>query len=127
MRSLLWSLQGKPTGGLMSQCIVEYEAIRKQLVDQKLDRGGCKRLFVHARWRPLRRAETKRRDRNGEQEEKGRHKEAVWQEKSRIIGEEESAKEGSGKKDGGKEDSEKTHGCQEIQVGGKEKVCQKTG
>ena len=58
--------------------IIECEVIRKWAVAQKQDQDGCKRLYVHARWRPLRRAETKRRDRNGEEEQKGRHEEAVW-------------------------------------------------
>jgi len=74
----------------------------------------------------LRRAETKRRDWNGEEEQKGRHEEAVWQEKSRISTKEESAKEDSGKKDGGKEDREEARGRHEVQAGSKEKTCQKT-
>jgi hypothetical protein len=65
----------------------------------------------------LRRAETKRRNRNGEQEEKSRHEEGVTQGESPGIVEDES----------GKEDGEKTCGCQEVQAGGKEKVRQKIG
>lgn len=87
------------------------------MVIQKEDLGGCKSLFVHARWRPLRRGETKRRNRNGEQEEKGRHQEVVTQEESRTIIEEKS----------GKENLKKACGCQEVKAGGKEKIRQKRG
>jgi len=80
-------------------------------------RGGCKRLFVHARWRPLRRAETKRRDRNGEQEEEIRHEKIVADEKDCTVAEEE----------GCQEDSEEACGCQGVQAGLEEKARQESG
>lgn len=80
-------------------------------------RGGCKRLFVHARWRPLRRAETKRRDRNGEQEEESRHEKIVADEKDCTVAEEE----------GCQEDSEEACGRQGIQAGLEEKARQESG
>ncbi len=84
-------------------------------------RGGCKRLFVHARWRPLRLAETKRRDRNGEQEEKSRHEKIFADEKNDTVAEEEDSQEGS------EEDSEEAGGRQGIQAGLEEKDRQESG
>lgn len=81
------------------------------------DRGGCKSLFVHARWRPLRRAETKRRDRNGEQKEESRRESVVQDEKSRIVAEEKSSSQESGNEEGsGEEGREEATGCQGVQV-----------
>ncbi len=80
-------------------------------------RGGCKRLFVHARWRPLRLAEMKRRDRNGEQEEESRHEKIVADEKDCTVAEEE----------GCQEDSEEAGGRQGIQAGLEEKDRQESG
>ncbi len=80
-------------------------------------RGGCKRLFVHARWRPLRLAEMKRRDRNGEQEEESRHEKIVTDEKDCTVAEEE----------GCQEDSEEAGGRQGIQAGLEEKDRQESG
>ncbi len=81
------------------------------------ERGGCKRLFVHARWRPLRRAETKRRDRNGEQEEESRHEKIVTVEKDCTVAEEEGCQEGS----------EEACGRQGVQAGLEEKDRQENG
>jgi hypothetical protein len=59
----------------------------------------------------LRRPETKRRNRNGEQEEKNRSKKTVADEKSYTVAE----------KKGGQKNSEKAGGCQGIQTGLEEK------
>src|SRR6185312_5725658 len=76
------------------------------------DWDGCKSLFVHARWRPLRRAETKRRNRNGEQEEKSRSEKIVTDKKTYTVTKEE----------GGQKNSKKTCDCQGVQTGLEEKA-----
>ena len=84
-------------------------------------RGGCKRLFVHARWRPLRLAETKRRNRNGEQEEKSRHEKIFADEKNYTVAEEEDSQEDS------EEGSQEGGDRQGIQAGLEEKDRQESG
>lgn len=65
----------------------------------------------------MRRAETKRRDRNGEQEEESRHEKIVADEKSYTVAEEEGCQEGS----------EEACGGQGVQAGLEEKDRQENG
>lgn len=92
-------------------------------------RDGCKRLFVHARWRPLRLAETKRRNRNGEQEEKSRHEKIFADEKNYTVAEEEDGQEDSeeGSQKDSQKDSQEEGGRQGIQAGFEEKDRQESG
>ena len=91
-----------------------------QPVGGNQNQGGCKRLFVHARWRPLRRAETKRRNRNGEQEEESRHEKIITDEKNDTV-----AEEKNGQEDSGQEDSEEACRRQGVQTGLEEEEIRK--
>ncbi len=87
------------------------------------DRDGCKSLFVHARWRPLRRAETKRRDRNGEQKEESRRESVVKDKESCTAAEEKGRRQESRSQEGrGKEGCEEACGGQGVQTRPKEET-----
>jgi len=92
-------------------------------------RDGCKRLFVRARWRPLGRAEQKRRNQNGEEEE-GRNESVVQDQKSCGALEEKNSEEAGAEKafeEGGCGTEDQTRSEEESSSKSGEKIRKEAG